>query len=132
MRFLHAAVFSLISGAASADDVLKVSSQDLAVQTHKWDGKTIEVVLSCFYADLADYRCVGRGARVDLTTIEDEKSRAYIEKNCDTISKSDKRACTVTVRFVYESFDTMDTNFGGKLTVIAAKDGVGTVLLKAR
>ena len=60
--FVVMALFATSSFAA--DEVTKLMARDLAVETSKWKGKKIETVMSCFYADIEDYRCVSGRARV--------------------------------------------------------------------
>ncbi len=124
-------LFSLAPFAASAEDVTKFSGFDLAVQTHKWDGKTVETTAMCFYADVNEYRCGSpNGARIDFNTLEPEAARKSIEANCDTIQKMLRPACKVRIHFIYESYDVL-TNGGGQEThIVIAKDNAGTIVGK--
>src|SRR3954454_23182917 len=88
----------------AAEEITKLEGGDLAVETSKWKGKKIETVMSCFYADVEDYRCVGGRARLDFSTISNEEGKQLLEKNCDTIKKSSRDICTVRIRFVYEDY----------------------------
>ena len=44
-----AAMLVLAPAFANAEDIKKLTSADLSVETHKWDGKTIEASFSCFF-----------------------------------------------------------------------------------
>ena len=125
-------VLALLSAAtARADDVVRVGMADLAVQTHKWDGKTIETTAYCFYTDVNEFRCIyPHGARVDFVELEPDDLRGRIEKNCDTVGKAFTRACLVKFRFVYDHFDTLTGDDGSVIHVVAAKDDEGTLLAK--
>jgi hypothetical protein len=58
MRFFLGALSALASFAALADDAPKrLTAADLSVETHKWDGKTIQATGQCFFADVSQYRC---------------------------------------------------------------------------
>jgi hypothetical protein len=134
MKKLFAAALFLLPVAAHADDVKKLSGADLAVQTHKWDGKTIETSGFCFYADVNEYRCMvpgagGVGARVDFMTMEPDAARQKIEDHCDTISKMLTKACAVRFQFVYESYDT-HVSGADVFHIVIAKDNAGTILGK--
>ena len=133
MRKWIAAALLFAPIGAHADDVKKLSGADLAVQTHKWDGKTVETSGSCFYADVNEYRCVtfgvGGGARVDFSTLEPDAARKKIEDHCDTISKMLTKACIVRFRFVYESYDT-HVSGSDVLHIVIAKDNAGTIVGK--
>ena len=72
----------------AAEEITKLEGGDLAVETSKCKGKKIETVMSCFYADVEDYPCVGGRARVDFSTISNEEGKQHIEQNCDTVDKS--------------------------------------------
>jgi hypothetical protein len=114
---------------AKADGVIKVSSRDLGVQTHKWDGKIVQARLNCFYADVGDYRCTGPNARVDFALILPESAGGSIDRNCDTIEKSQRAACKKTVRFIYRGFHELDVGgFVGKLTVVVPAEGTAMVV----
>lgn len=125
------ALLSLAPFAALADDVTKLSGIDLAVQTHKWEGKTVETTAFCFYADVNEFRCGSpNGARIDFSALEPEAARKSIESNCDTIQKMLRPACKVRIRFVYESYDTLPNSGGEETHVVIAKDNAGTIVGK--
>ena len=127
--FAAMAVAAGLGSPAFADDTVRVTGQDLAVQTHKWDGKTIETVLFCFYADLNEYRCaIPSGVRIDFRTLDPDSARAGIERNCDTLGKVLTAACRTRIRFVYEGFDSAPTNSGEAMAIVIAEDGKGTVV----
>ena len=122
-------VIALFFGSSSfaADEVKKLNASDLTVETHKWQGKKIETVMSCFYADVEDYRCVGGRARVDFSTISNEEGKQHIEQNCDTVDKSMSNRCTLRIVFVYEDFERREVNRSENLTYISAQDEKGEV-----
>lgn len=81
-RTICAAIALTFAAHASfAQDAPKrLTANDLAVQTHKWDGKKIQTNAHCFYADKDDFRCAVNGpnglagknagfVRIDFTTI---------------------------------------------------------------
>jgi len=110
-----------------------LSATDLSAQTHKWDGKKIITTLSCFYADAGEYRCVGGRMRMDFGSFEPDVAEEGLKRNCDTISKSQRRSCLVKILFTYNGFDEMDIGsglFGGKLTVVKPQFGSGEILPK--
>jgi hypothetical protein len=110
-----------------------LSAADLSAQTHKWDGQKIVTTLSCFYADADDFRCVGGRMRIDFASFEPDDAEATFKKNCDTITKSQRRACSLKILFTYEGFDEMDVGgglFGGRITVVQAASKSGEILPK--
>lgn len=115
---------------AARDDVVRLSPIDLAAQTHKWDGKTVETTLRCFYADVNEFRCTAHLAsmRIDFADLQPTDSRASIERDCDTLLKALSRKCMVTLRFVYSGFNEQETNRSNTITVILAKDNLGTIV----
>ena len=133
MKKLIAAALILAPIAAHADDVKKLTGTDLAVQTHKWDGKTIETTGFCFYADVDEYRCmvpgVSGGARVDFSKLEPESARKKLEDKCNTISKMLTKACSIRFQFVYEGYDTHESGTD-VFHIVIAKDNAGTIIGK--
>ncbi|WP_457798140.1 hypothetical protein [Methylocystis sp. S23] len=119
-----------IAGAfASSSDFTAISAGDLSVQTHKWDMKILQVELNCFYADVGDFRCTGPRSRVDFTALYPDSERKMIERDCDTIDKSQTKKCRRTLRFTYEGFEEMDVGgFLGKLTVARAGLNLGVIM----
>lgn len=116
----------------NAVDVKRLAPTDLAVETHKWEGKVVETTLNCLYADAADFRCFDtRGlarVRVDFNSFNDAGS-GYLQLRCDTSSAADTRACLVKLRFIYESSHRQDV--GGLLGVmlfIEPRDGYGEIV----
>jgi len=100
-----------------------VSAADLAAETHKWDDRVIETRMSCFYADKDEFRCIGGGARIDVRRILPATAQQRIEDRCDTISKSNGKACNLRFKFVYSGFSRMESGNGlvRRITYIAAK-----------
>jgi hypothetical protein len=131
LRRFAAIALSVLSTPALADDVIRLTGPDLGVQTHKWDGKTIETDANCFYADKDEFRCmVGGLARIDFSTIEPKESQAFVERNCDTMEKVFHGAkCKLTIRFVYDGFDEMQTGgLFGRITIVKARGDRGSVV----
>lgn len=100
-----------------------VSAADLSAETHKWDDRVIETRMSCFYADKDEFRCIGGGARIDVRRILPASVQQRVEDRCDTISKSNGKACNVTFKFVYAGFSRMESGNGlaRRINYIAAK-----------
>jgi hypothetical protein len=110
------------------DEVKHLTTADLAVQTHKWDGKQIQATMQCFYADTDEYRCVagmsGRtGVRIDFQDIEPMNMKTAIENKCDTVEKSRSRQCRVQATFVYAGNDREEKSDGMVMMIIIAEDG---------
>ncbi|MFT4122194.1 hypothetical protein [Bradyrhizobium sp.] len=122
--------FVVSVGVANADDVIRLKAIDLAAQTHKWDGKTVETELLCFYADLNEFRCVGSSVRIDFTKLTPDDARKKIERDCDTMSKAMRPACIKRIRFIYSGFTSEETSEGKKLTLIQTKDDAGEIVAK--
>ncbi|MGD0188896.1 MAG: hypothetical protein ABSC25_27145 [Roseiarcus sp.] len=132
MRSIILALALLGATAALADDTpKKLTSMDLSVETHKWDGKLIQITAQCFYADKDEYRCAvmplmaGMLVRVDFSSIEPETMKTLIENNCDTIEMMTTRPCTVNIVFTYESNDRQEEANGSTLMRIIATDNKG-------
>jgi hypothetical protein len=126
-KFFFVVITLFATSSFAADEVTKLTARDLAVETSKWKGKKIETVMSCFYADVEDYRCVGgTGSRVDFSIISNEEGKQHLEKNCDTIGKISKDICTVRIRFVYEDFERRE-RANSNFTLISAEDQKGEV-----
>lgn len=134
MRKWIAAALFLAPVAAHADEVKKLTGADLSVQTHKWEGKTVETTGYCFYADKDDYRCHAGttidGPRVDFTKIEPEAARKKLEDNCDTLAKMFTNKCLVHFQFVYEKFDEMEHPGRDATPIVIPKDGIATIVGK--
>jgi len=112
----------------SASGVVRLSGLDLSAETRKWMGKTVETRASCFYADLNEFRCVASGFRVDLEQVYPVAARERLERDCDTIAKSSRRGCMVTLRFKYADYSRMESGgYGGRLTVVRAAGNVAYV-----
>jgi hypothetical protein len=123
----------LLTVAALAEDAPKrLTADDLSVQTHKWDGKTIQATMRCFFADKDEYRCIvglsGRtGVRVDFQDIEPPNMKKMIEDKCDTVAKSVLRACMVQSTFVYLGNDREERPDGTVVMMIMPEDGKATM-----
>ena len=131
VSFIAATIF-MCSTALADEPPKRLTAADLAVQTHKWDDKTIQATAKCFYADTNEYRCgVGVSGntfvRVDFSEIEPDALKKNIEDNCDTVEKMQSRACYVSITFVYESNHREEHNDGGTTMYIVAKDGRATL-----
>lgn len=119
-----------ICGAAALAQPIRLSARELSLQTNRWDGKQIEVRLRCLFADQSDYRCVGRGVRVDLKTITNHSAREQLEKDCRTLADSVRRRCLFTVRFIYDG--NRRTAGTGDLTIVDAQNGQGEIVMSRR
>lgn len=108
-----------------------LAASDLAVQTHKWDGKTIQSSGHCFFADVSDYRCaIGVYdrvmVRVDFSFVQPDDMKQWIDDHCDTMEKMFTAACDVQITFVYDGNDLQEQMDGSMLMTISAKDREGT------
>jgi hypothetical protein len=129
------AILAILASQAAAQDVgyfTRLTGDDLAVQTYKWIGRTIETKAFCFYADRDEFRCMaGPRARIDFTKLYPYEAQTYIQNKCDTINKAFSKMCLVTLRFTYEKFDEMDSGgMSGKTTIVIAKDNKGTIVAR--
>lgn len=106
----------------------KLSAADMGVQTRKWQGKTIETRMSCFYADKDEFRCTTRSARVDFSSITPPEARRRVEDDCDTIEKSSRARCTFTVRFVWRDSEMRPLGLS-RLHMITAESDAGEIVL---
>jgi hypothetical protein len=106
----------------STTDIRKLSSRDLGVQTRKWDGRTVEGRMSCFYADKDEFRCIAGTARLDLSNITPLFERQKIEKECDTIDRSERSVCTVNLRFVWKSSSMRNLGLRQQHMIVAVQD----------
>jgi len=138
MRIVTLMLALLGATSAFADDAPKrLTSSDLAVETHKWDGKLIETTGQCFFADKDEYRCAispmqgSELVRIDFTTIEPDAMKIAIEDNCDTITKMTTRACAVNIVFTYESNNLEEQTNGTTTMFILAAENKG-VFSRAR
>ena len=79
---------ALVSSAVALES-MKVTGLDLSVQTRKFEDKTVEVKLQCFYADESEYRCtdIGGHVRIDFQNIGPDEDREKMETRCSTLSK---------------------------------------------
>ncbi|OJY00603.1 MAG: hypothetical protein BGP04_24000 [Rhizobiales bacterium 62-17] len=102
----------------SSGPVKKLLARDLAAQTSKWDGQRIETTMSCFYADKSDYRCIGGGARIDISRVSNAEGREFIEDRCDTLTKSSSRTCNFRIVFVYGRYTTHRVSDRSEITLI--------------
>lgn len=124
-----AATAVALAAASPSRDLVRVSATDLETQTHKWVGKVVETKLGCFYADVDEFRCFSGRFRVDFTAIFPPAAQSAIQRDCDTISKSQHRACTAVLRFEYVDYSSMDIpGFVGRVNVVTAKDNVGYIV----
>jgi hypothetical protein len=133
-RIFAAAIVVALTQPSFADDIKRVSGADLSVQTHKWDGKTIETSGYCFYSDVGDYRCLAgdpaASARIDFKQIEPDSAREAVESHCDTLEKLISRSCRFRFRFIYDGFGELPGGGGDIIHVVIPKDGLGTILTK--
>lgn len=134
MRIILVGIFLAISIPALAQDApKKLTANDLEVETHKWDGKLIQTIAQCFFADVDEYRClalrpngmVGE-ARIDFRTIQPPEIKKFVEDNCDTVEKTFTRSCRFQINFTYSGIHTEEHSDGSRLAAITAKDSSGT------
>jgi hypothetical protein len=124
-------VLSLSVPALAEDTPKRLTANDLSVETHKWDGKTIQATMQCFYADKDEFRCIvgasGRtGVRVDFQDIEPPSMKKAIEDKCDTVEKAASRLCRVQATFVYLGNNREEKSDGMVLMSIVPEDGKAT------
>ena len=134
--YLQATTSDLLMNQLSGRPDKVLSPSDLVIQTHKWDGKTVETSLNCIFADNNDFRCVDLIAfsniRIDFQSFDTEGQK-YLEDKCDTRTKSNSLACRITIRFLYNSFSELEVGgLTGKLTTIRPQDGVGRIVRHGR
>lgn len=132
MQYVIAMLMALAAFPALAEDVKTLNAADLAVQTHRWEGKLIETTLNCFYADKIDYRCYDYNSfarvRVDFQYF-DPDGELFLQKRCDRIEIANSNACHVIVMFVYDNFDTMPSGgLAGEITLVRPEHGTGYIL----
>jgi len=117
---------------SGVQDIEILKATDLAVHTHKWEGRLVQTTLNCFYADKYDYRCYDTKSfarvRVDFQTF-DSDGEAFLQKRCDRAEIADTSACLVTIVFIYQSFDVMPLGgFVGNITMVKPEHLTGFVL----
>ncbi len=110
---------------AADADVVRLEGDDLAVQTRRWAGKIVSARMSCFYADVGDYRCLAGPARVDFTMIMPEAAAGALRRDCDRIRRLDSSACRKTIRFVYSAMRHVVKDDGSTAIMVEAKDAFG-------
>jgi hypothetical protein len=136
MRTICAGIALTFAAHASfAQDAPKrLTASDLAVQTHKWDGKKIQANAHCFYADKEDFRCAVLGpnnqlahsmVRIDFTTVSPPEMKKTVEDNCDTTAQMFTNACRFQILFIYSSNERQEHNDGTVVTSIIAEDQAG-------
>ena len=116
----------------SSTAIKKLSASDLGVQTRKWEDRTIEAVMNCFYADKDEFRCFVDSARIDFSEISPAEARRRIEDNCDTIDKSVRQACKFTIRFVWASSEMKPLGVSRQHFIRAKNDAAEIVPSPAR
>ena len=136
MRTICAGIALTFAAQASfAQDAPKrLTANDLAVQTHKWDGRKIQANAHCFYADKEDYRCAILGpnnqlphnmVRIDFTTISPPELKKTVEDSCDTTDQMFTNACRFQILFTYSSNARRESNGGTVTTSIIPEDQEG-------
>lgn len=104
----------------------QIDGRDLAIQSHKWDGSVIEIVVNCIYADASEFRCVADNARVDFEKFYPEALEESLIQDCDTVEKSVSQKCSKRIRFIYDGFGEADVGgLIGKTTIVRALNNVG-------
>ncbi|SOC84799.1 hypothetical protein SAMN05421890_3290 [Ensifer adhaerens] len=118
-----AVILSATTAVAWDNAAKKVKGNDLAVETHKYDGRLIQTTANCFLADKDDIRCLaGFGARIDFSTVTGEGMSNYLFDKCDTIENLPKNICRFDIQFTYSGFSSQPTSNGSSMTVIDAAD----------
>jgi hypothetical protein len=113
---------------AAPTNIVRLSGVDLSAETRKWFGKVVQTKASCFYADVDEFRCVSSNFRIDLAEIKPASARAKLERECDTIAKSARGVCTVTLRFKYADYSRMENGgLNGRTTMVRAAGNVAYV-----
>ena len=134
-RIFAGIVLTFVAHPSFAEDAPKrLTANDLSVQTHKWDGKTIQTNAHCFYADKEDFRCAILGpnnklsrnmVRIDFTTISPPEMKKAVEDNCDTTDQMLTNACRFQILFTYASNLRQEHDDGTVATTIIAEDQAG-------
>jgi hypothetical protein len=125
-------VLFLTTVALAQEPPKKLTAIDLSVETHKWDGKVIQTMVQCFFADTDEYRCAvlppqgGDLVRIDFNKISPPEMKKTVEDNCDTIEKMTTRACRFQVVFTYSGNNRQENNNGSIMMMIIPDDSAGT------
>ena len=128
-------ILAVAMPAFAQDTPKKLTSADLAVETHKWDGKQIQTIAQCFFADTDEYRCMIVGAngyihdavRVDFKEITPPEMKKAVEDNCDTLDKAmQSKTCRFQIAFTYSLGRSDEHLDGSRLMTILAQDFAGT------
>ncbi|HLW92112.1 MAG TPA: hypothetical protein VKS78_12555 [Roseiarcus sp.] len=123
--------FTLSSVAIAQDAPKRLAASDLSVETHEWDGKSIQTTVQCVYLGANDYKCAvvpitGNGlVRMDFSSVDPPEMKKVIEENCDTVEKMTTKACRFQVEFIYELNDRQKNADGSTTMRIGAKDDAG-------
>ncbi len=130
------ALFLLAATPSFGNDFEILKPNDLAVETHKWQGMAVQTTLNCFFADRNDYRCFDTQSyarvRVDFRSF-DPDGEIFLKENCDRIDKANSNACRVTILFIYDSFDELPVGgFAGHITLVVPEDYKGYVVARGR
>jgi hypothetical protein len=129
-RLLLALVLTTcLAASALADDVVRLTGRQLAAQVGELQGKMVETSGTCHYAGVNAYSCSVPGfSRIDFSRMEPETARKALELNCDSQMKLVKLPCKTRFRFVFEGHDVQPDKSGRKVTVVKARDLVGTIV----
>ena len=132
MKNVIVALVAVTAVPAFAQDLKALTAADLAVQTHRWEGKLIETTLNCFYADKLDYRCYDNNSfarvRVDFQYFNPD-GEEFLQKKCDRIEIANTNSCRVIITFAYENFDTMPVGgLAGEITLVRPENGTGYII----
>jgi len=104
----------------------EVSVSNLAVQSHRYDGKVIVTRLNCFFADASEYRCLGASKlRIDFASLDNSDD---LDKYCDDIDKLYTSHCSVRVRFTYKGCEDFDIDGSTRITRVIADLDSGEIL----
>ena len=127
---------AVAGGAAAQDPPKRLNADDLGVQTHKWEGKSILTTAQCFYADKDEYRCgvinsrglMGDGTtfvRIDFSQIDPPEMKKVIEDSCDTVEKMSSRTCRVQIVFTYSGYHSDEKTDGSNTMYIETEGNTG-------
>ena len=104
-----AATTKEIVAAIAPGDFKVADADDLSVAPRKFRGKPIEMRhLHCYYADVADYRCVASGpflVSVFTSDIAPPEEKTKIENDCGAMKALMTAKCERTLHLVVDDYD---------------------------
>ncbi len=108
LKVLAIIAFLAPLAAAAGVSPITVEPSELAMPSHKYDGKMIRVHrVHCYYGDVHEFRCTGLSQTNPFAIfgddVEDRTSRNWIEAKCNSILKALRsKDCLSTITFVYD------------------------------